>query len=180
MTPSALNSLASSLGISPDMLRTLGVGAAGLYGAYTANQSANSMMDLANQYKDFGAEYRARLSALYANPNSFLTSQEVQGPTQLATQGVMRSLSTKVGNPWGNPAALQEAQDYTAMNLFNRLGSEKDRLGTLGGLGAGNAAAPQLAAQAIQAQRGPGDVIGATVGSLLNPPRSVSSYFGLA
>lgn len=105
------------------------------YGDIKAREDAR----LAQQRSDIeaakavGAPYRSRLSDLYANPSGFLSSPEVQVPTQQSTDAVMRALSTG-GNPYGNPGALLEAQNYTADKLFGRLGEEKNRLATLGGI----------------------------------------------
>ena len=77
--------------------------------------------------------YRTRLSDLYANPDSFLTSNEVTKPVQMGSDILARSLSVG-GNPIGSGNALQQLQSYSADQLFSRLGEEKTRLGNLGGM----------------------------------------------
>lgn len=140
------------------------------FGAFGANQQANQYGALANQYMAMGAPYRSRLSDLYSDPEDWLNSPEVQIPVQQGTNILARSLSTK-GNPTGSGNALQELQNYASKQLFDRLGSEKDRLAGFGGLSAYNSAAPSAANAQIGAQKGIYDAIGAGAADIFNPPR---------
>ena len=90
--------------------------------------------------KAVGAPYRGRLESLYADPTSFLSSPEVRVPVQQGTDIMARSLSAREGNPLGSGGALQQLQSYASDQLFGKLGQEKDRLGTLGGVANYNAA----------------------------------------
>lgn len=148
-----------------------GLGAAGL-GAYAANQQTQAYTDLANKYMAMGAPYRQKLSDLYANPSSYLSSSEVQVPVQQGTDALARALSVK-GNPIGSGTALQELQNYSANQLFGRLGEEKNRLAGYGGLVSYNAAAPGASQAAIGAQGGIYNSIGYGLGQLTNPPSSL-------
>ena len=134
-------------GVGSSLLDMLGKAAPGLISAYASGQQGDAIKDIAGQqqaqfdkYFQMGAPYRQRLSDLYANPAAFLTSPEVQVPVQQGTDALARSLSAKVGNPIGNMSALGELQNYSANNLFGRLGQEKDRLAGFGGLSAYNQA----------------------------------------
>ena len=111
----------------------------GLYGQQNDQQMAayndrKAMYDAEKaRLSGLGEPYRGRLEALYNDPNSFLTSNEVQVPVQQATNIMARSLSVG-GNPIGSGNALQQLQSYSADQLFGKLGEEKARLGKLGGL----------------------------------------------
>jgi len=136
---------------------------------YGANKQSDTYSNLANQFASYGAPYRQKLSDLYADPSSFLKSPEVQVPVQQGTDALARSLSAQVGNPIGNMSALGELQNYSANQLFGRLGQEKDRLGGFGGLSAYNQAAPQAAATAAGSTRGIYDALGSGLANLTNP-----------
>ena len=101
-----------------------GAGSAAL-GMYGANQSADAMERISDKYMNLGAPYRQKLSDLYANPDSFLTSKEVTTPVQQGTDALARALSVK-GNPTGSGNALQEMQNYSSNMLFGKLGDEKN------------------------------------------------------
>ena len=148
--------------------------------------------------RSVGAPYRTRLADLSANPSMFLTSPEVTVPVQQGTDATARALSVH-GNPYGNPTSLQGIQDYSANQLFGRLGEEKTRLGAFGGLASYNAggasipgigttvpatataganvgttAGADLAAQSVKAG---GDIYGALgygLGSIFNPVKSLT------
>lgn len=109
-----------------------GAGSAAL-GMYGASHSSDAMERISDKYMSLGAPYRQKLSDLYTNPDSFLTSKEVTTPVQQGTDALARALSVK-GNPTGNATALQEMQNYSSNMLFGKLGEEKNRLGSLGGL----------------------------------------------
>ena len=70
------------------------------------------------------------------------------GPVNQGTKSLAQALSVQ-GNPYSNPRAQFEIENYAANQLFGRLGQEKDRLGGFAGLTAYNQAAPQLSAQSI-------------------------------
>jgi hypothetical protein len=89
--------------------------------------------------RSVGAPYRDQLAALYANPNSFLSSDAVTAPVNQATNSLARALSVR-GNPAGSPAAMAEIEKYAANSLAGLLGQEKDRLAQFGGLSAFNQA----------------------------------------
>lgn len=140
-------------------------------GAYAANQQSGALEDMAKRYEGYGAPYRQRLANLYANPDSFLQSNEVQKPVQMGTDNLMRSLSMQ-GNPFGSGNALQQGQSYASDQLFSRLGQEKDRLAGFGGLASYNAAAPAANANAIQSQSNAWNAMGAGVNNIFNPPQT--------
>jgi len=185
----SLAQILKSGGTVDDWLKVAGTAAPGLIAAYASSQQGNAIKDLASQqksqfdeFKGFGAPYRDRLAGLYADPSSFLSSQEVQGPVQQGTNALARSLSAQVGNPIGNMSALGELQNYSANQLFGRLGQEKDRLGGFGGLSAYNQAAAggpsntQLALSGIGADSGIWGGIGRAAGDVFNPGMTLAEF----
>lgn len=151
--------------------QTIGAGLSSLLG-YKASQDQTSALNAqADKYSAMGAPYRQKLSDLYANPDSFLQSNEVQKPVQMGTTNLMRALST-TGNPFGSGNALQQGQSYASDQLFSRLGQEKDRLAGYGGLASYNAAAPSASNNAIQSGSNAWNALGAGVNNIFNPPQS--------
>lgn len=186
LSPSLLAEINAALGTnltSTDLMRGIGTLGSSLVGAYASNQQSNQLSDLANRYEGYGAQYRQRLSDLYANPDSFLQSKEVQTPVQLGTNNLMRSLSTQ-GNPFGSGNALQQGQSYASDQLFSRLGQEKDRLAGFGGLSAYNQAAPAAQSNAIQSGSNAWNSLGYGVNNIFNPPQSsaqtMADFFRMA
>ncbi len=178
----SLKQILDNGGSVDDWLKIAGAAAPGLLGALGNYQSGQSLKDLASQQKSqfdqfqaMGAPYRQRLSDLYANPGGYLNSPEVQVPVQQGTDALARSLSAKVGNPIGNMTALSELQNYSANQLFGKLGQEKDRLAGFGGLsaynqtGAGAPLATQLQQLGIGADAGVWGGLGRAAGDVFNP-----------
>lgn len=163
-------SLAKMLGLDG---KTIGSLLSSGLGAYASNKQTTALEDQAKRYEGYGAPYRQKLSDLYANPDSFLTSKEVQTPVQQGTNTLMRSLSTQ-GNPFGSGNALQQGQSYASDQLFGKLGQEKDRLAGFGGLSSYNQAAPQAATNAIQSTSNGYNAIGSGLGNIFNPPQTAS------
>lgn len=128
------------------------------------------LRELAAQYTAMGAPYRQRLADLYANPEAYMNSPEVQRQVQMGTDALARSLSTQ-GNPIGSGNALQQLQNYATEQYWGRLGQERDRMAGYGGLAQYQAAAPNIAAGASGVN--PYDIqrynaIGAGVSNLAN------------
>jgi hypothetical protein len=169
----AISRILAGNGTQADFASILGAAAPGLIGAYASTQQTQAMKDLANQFASYGAPYRQRLSDLYANPSSFLSSQEVQKPVQMGSDILARSLSTN-GNPIGSGNALQQLQSYSSDQLFGRLGQEKDRLGGFGGLTAYNAAAPAAATSAVGSNANAYNALGAAASNVFNPPQTLA------
>lgn len=161
----------SGKGTLPDYLKVAGQVLPSLISAYGSQRQADAQSDLADRYFGMGAPYRSRLASLYDDPSAFLSSPEVQIPVQQGTDATARALSTG-GNPAGSGRALQEIQNYSANQLFGRLGQEKDRLAGFGGLSGYNAAAPGAANAAINAQGQVYGDLGYGVGQVLNPQQT--------
>mgnify|MGYP001572191969 FL=1 len=112
------------------------------------------------------------------------------GPVNQGTKSLAQALSVQ-GNPYGNPRAQFEIENYAANQLFGRLGQEKDRLGGFGGLSSYNQAAPQLQSAAIGQGGNIYNALGYGLNQITNPqptladllrvlrPQS-SGYTGLA
>lgn len=174
LSPNLLSQLNTALGTNfsgTDVMKTLGNLAGAGLGAYASNEQTGALEDMAARYEGYGAPYRQKLSDLYANPESFLSSAEVQKPVQMGTDALMRSLSVQ-GNPFGSGNALQQGQSYASDQLFGKLGQEKDRLAGFGGLANYNAAAPQVATNAVQSSGNMYNAIGSGLGNIFNPPKS--------
>lgn len=167
-----------------DWLSLLGKAAPGVIGAFAADSQTKAINDLAAQqktqydeYKGFGAPYRTKLTDLYADPSTFLTSKEVQTPVQQGSDIMARSLSM-TGNPTGSGNALQQLQSYSADQLFGKLGQEKDRLAGYGGLTAYNQAAAGSAGNqtlnlaGLQSGANVWNAAGAAANNIFNPPKS--------
>lgn len=176
MDPGFIKSLADALGTTPEnlgkILGAFGPAALGAFGAYTQGQTQK---DLANQFASYGAPYRQRLGDLYNNPGAYLSSPEVQIPVQQGTDALARSLSAKVGNPIGNMTALGELQNYSANQLYGRLGQEKDRLAGFGGLSYYNQAAPGAMGAASGATGDIFNALGSGLANYMNPPSTLES-----
>lgn len=169
----ALERILSGNGTTQDYLTAFGQVAPSLLGMYASDRQADALGGLASQYSAMGAPYRDRLAQSYSDPTAFLKSPEVQVPVQMGTDAMARALSTQ-GNPAGSGTALHELQNYSANQLFGRLGQERDRLAGFGGLTAYNSAAPQAATNAIGAERGVYDALGYGIGQVTNPPKSLA------
>ena len=170
----ALGRILSGNGTLDDYLSVLGQAAPAALGALGADRMADLYKEQSDRYFNMGAPYRSRLEATYADPSAYLTSPEVTVPVQQGTDALARALSVQ-GNPAGSGTALHELQNYASNQLFGRLGQERDRLAGFGGMTAYNSAAPGAANNAIGAQRGIYDAIGAGAADVFNPrPRPIS------
>jgi hypothetical protein len=138
-------------------------------GLLGANAQQNAAGDLADKYWGAGEPYRQRLSSLYSNPASFLTSPEVTTSVDQGTNALARSLSAKVGNPVGSGTALQELQNYSTNSLYGQLGAEKNRLAQFGGLSSINSAIPATGAAAASTSGNLWNVAGSGLANVFNP-----------
>lgn len=152
------------------IIAALGPAALGVLGS---GQQTAAFQRLSDQYAGYGAPYRQRLSDLYSDPSSFLKSPEVQVPVQQASDIAAHSLSTG-GNPIASGNSMQQLQDYSANQLFGRLGEEKNRLAGFGGLSTYNAAAPAAATSAINSNAGAFNSAGAGIANIFNPPQTLA------
>ena len=151
----------------------LGAGIPAGLGALASSNQTDKLTALSDKYSAMGQPYRDKLSALYADPSTFLNSDAVRIPVQQGTDMLARSLSTR-GNPTGSGNALTELQKYSSGQLFDRLGQEKDRLAGFGGLSAYSGAAPQAATNAINSSANTYNAIGAGAADIFNPKQQTS------
>ena len=157
----ALQRILSGNGTDADYLSVIGQVAPSLLSAYGSSQQADDYKELADKYMAMGAPYRDELARISADPNAFYTS-----PTATkATEAVLQRLSSQYGNPAGNPYA----QSLTIDALYDKYGSERDRLAGYGGLTQYNAAAPGAAGTAINAEGSVYGDIGYGIGNVMNP-----------
>jgi hypothetical protein len=166
-----LSGLLKSLGldVSPSTLdlagKLLGTGLS----VYASNQQADAAQNIANQYMNMGAPYRAELAKLNADPMSFYSSPMFQGALQQGSDALARSLSAKVGNPILNPTALQEMQNYTTRGSLDAYNQRFNQLSNAGQLGTGQAA--NLGSIANQAQGQTYNALGAGLQSVFGNQR---------
>ena len=76
---------------------------------------------------------------------------------------------------YGNPAGNPYAQSLTIDALYDKYGSERDRLAGYGGLTQYNAAAPGAAGTAINAEGSVYGDIGYGIGNVMNPQQQTLS-----
>lgn len=159
----------TGIDVSPDTLDLVGkLGGVGL-GVYGSNQQADAAQNIANQYMNMGAPYRAELAKLNADPMSFYSSPMFQGALQQGSDALARSLSAKVGNPILNPTALQEMQNYTTRGSLDAYNQRFNQLSNAGQLGTGQAA--NLGSIANQAQGQTYNALGAGLQSVFGNQR---------
>jgi hypothetical protein len=159
----------AGIDVNPGTLDLIGKGLGIGLGMYGSNQQANASQDLANQYMNMGAPYRAELANLNANPGQFYQSPMVQGALQQGSDALSRSLSAKVGNPILNPTALQEMQNYTTRGLLDAYNQRFSQLASAGQLGTSQAA--PLGSNAIQQQGNTYNALGAGIQSVFGNQR---------
>ena len=173
-----LQRVLSGAGTAADIARLVGMGGAGLLGLLGAQDAKDAAekdraqrQSMYDEYKGFGAPGRQRLADLYANPNSFLTSDRVRLPVEQATRLRANALSTQ-GNPAVSPNANQEIQTFAANTLFDKFGQEADRYAREGGLTAYNQAAAGYTPSATPNNSQAYQTLGGVVGDIFNPPKS--------
>jgi hypothetical protein len=175
---SALSRILSGSATTDDYLKTLGgVAGAGL-GAYASNEQTNSLRELADKYFAVGAPSRGRFEASMTSGFDPLSIPGYSGALDTAADAVMRKLSAKDGNPYGNPGALMEANKYVvnstalpAIQNYQGLNMQA------GGFGNYNAAAPGASTAAIGSQGNTYNAIGAGVADLTNPKTSLADLW---
>lgn len=144
------------------------LGAAGL-GAYASNQQSNALADVAKQYAEYGAPYRAQLASLQTDPGSFLSSPRVTSAVDQGTSAMARALSARDGNPVGSGRALQELQNYSTNSLYGQLTNRENQLANFGGLSSFNSAAPSANLASVQQTGNMYNAIGAGINDIFNP-----------
>src|SRR3546814_17426197 len=91
------------------------------------------------------------------------------------TDTLLRRLSAKEGNPFGNPGGLTEAMNYINGNLaLPTLDNYRRVNAGAGGLAALTSAAPGAATSGIDANANLSNAIGAGAADIFNPPKSLS------
>ena len=161
----ALSRVLGGSGTTEDYLQLFGQAAPSLLGMYASNQQTNALEGLANQYASYGAPYREQLANISNDPDQFYNSPGAQG----ALQATLRKLSVN-GNPAGSPYMQALATD----SLYRDYGAERDRLAGYGGLTQYNSAVPGLATGAINSTSNFYNSLGYGIGSVTNPPQSLS------
>lgn len=152
----------------------LGQGALGYLGA---GQQADAYRDVANQQAAIGAPYRDRLSASY-QPGFDLAAADPAYANALKVSGneAARAVSAQSGNPYGNPGAMAEIQDYIAnKTALPYTANYRGQLGQFGGLGLNTSG--QASLMGAQTSGGGLDAIGYGLGTAFGGNSSMDDYF---
>jgi hypothetical protein len=169
-----LSKILNGTATAADWSKLLGTVAPSVLGALGAKQQADAYKDVANQYLSLGAPYRDRLNASYQPGFSLMSDPAFKDALDVSSQGILRNLSAKVGNPYDNPGAVNQAQNYIMGNVaLPQLNAYRSQLGSFGQLGLNTAGSSSL--QQPNASGGVLNSIGYGLGQLLNPPSDLEA-----
>lgn len=152
-----------------DWLKLGGTVGSALLSGYSSNKTADAFKDEASRLNAIQEPWRGRLSDMYANPSSFLTSAPVRASLDQGTQAVARALSGDYGNPAMSPNALAEINKYAANSLYSQFGNEANRLAAFGGLNFPATAGSSLNIQGANEGAGVYDAAQYALGQLTAP-----------
>lgn len=133
---SLLSKIASGAASDSDWMQLAGIlGKTGL-GIYGANQQQDAYEDFQNQYLDIAKVGLDEYDRYRAPGFDVSTIPGLKSATDLASQSVLSNLSAKVGNPYGNPGALAEAEKYvtnsTVLPQYNTVVNQALQRGGMG------------------------------------------------
>jgi hypothetical protein len=170
---SILSRILSGQGTEADMTSTIGRLLATGLGMYGANQQANSLQQLAQQYQNFGAPSRARFNASMSPGFDPMMIPGYSEAIEDSMNQAMASLSVENGSPFGNPQGVIKANrkvvSGTAMPAIN----EYQRLNANTGFGNSMNAALGLQSSAIGANANGLNALGYGINALTNPQPSI-------
>ena len=150
-------------------------GAPAAIGAYGASEQAQAYRDMAQKYLDIGAPSRSRFEASFAPGFSMANEPGYADALALTTKETLHQLSPNTGNPSMSPNAWEQTlKDVNAKFAFPALDNYRRLNAGAGGLAALNSSAPGADANAIKAQGGVYDALGAGVADVFNPPKSLA------
>lgn len=171
---SGLKSLLGGDGGDMSLLKLLGtLGATGL-GALGSYNQTQMLKDIADRYYNLGAPSRGRFEASFAPGFSMANEPGYAGALQATSDAVLRSLSAKGGNPYGNPAALEQANKYILnATALPALYQYRNQNASTGGYGAYNTAAPGAATGAATSEGNIYSALGYGLNNVLNPQPTI-------
>ena len=173
-----LGDLASNATLG-DVGRIAGTGIATVGSVLAQQDIAARNEALAREYMGFGAPSRSRYEASFA-PGFDITTADpaVKAAMDTSYQSLLRGLSARDGNPFGNPGGLAEAMKYVTGNIaLPATNQYRNQNAATGGFNAFSTAAPGAANNAINATGSMYSDIGTGLSELLNPrqqPRKIS------
>jgi hypothetical protein len=176
-TSTALSRILANNGTATaaDYLSVLGSAAPAVLGAYASNKQSQSFEDLANRYMDMGAPSRARYEGSFAPGFTMANEPGYTDALDQTTKSTLHGMSAKFGNPADSPNAwTQTLKDVNASFAYPALMDYRKLNANAGGLSRFAEAAPGAASNAITAQKGVYDAIGAGAADIFNPPRRVT------
>lgn len=169
-----ISKLLSGEANADDYAKLLGSIAPGVLGALGANQQTDALREISDRYLSMGQPFRDRLNASYSPDFDINSMPGFQNALDTASQGVLRNLSAKVGNPFDNPGALMEANKYVAGSLaLPQLNTYRSQLGSFGQLGTNTAGTADMAG--AQAEGSGLNAIGYGLNNLLNPSSDIET-----
>lgn len=155
------------------LLGALGTLASGAAGADASRSYYNTLSDLAKNQWEVGAPSRARYEASMQPGFDPTTIPGYQGTLDSTWKGALAGLSTKGGNPFGNPGGLIQAtsdvENKTAAPFLLNYQNQNANSGAIGQLAGGYAGSQ---ASAAAAGGGQNSAYAGTLASLLNPQQS--------
>jgi hypothetical protein len=173
----ALSRILGGNASAADWASVLGTGGATALGMYGANQQANAMQGMYNQFLGLGAPSRDRYEASF-DPNFDISKMPgVQSALDTTNQSMLRQASIG-GNPAGNPSVLAEINKYALGSVaLPALQQYRNQNAATGGYGAFNSAAPSAGAGAISAGGNVYNAAGYGLGQITNPMPTLDQYF---
>jgi hypothetical protein len=150
--------IAAAAGLSPEVLRLLGIAGVTGLGMYGANKQADSLRDIA-------AASEAKRAPFYNKSIEYLNNPEayISGPGKSSLDATLRALSARHGNPIGSPTALGIATEAGLRDW-------RDAVTGFGNMGlSGEDARMNIQGQATGADANVLNALGYGLGQVTNP-----------
>jgi hypothetical protein len=171
---SAIGKILSGKATADDYLKAAGAIAPGILGMIGANQQSNTLQGISDKYLAMGAPFRDRLEQTFQPGYSLMNEPGFKDALDVSSQGVLRNLSAKAGNPYENPGSVSEAQKYVTGSLaLPQLNTMRSQLGTFGQLGTNMAGTADMAG--ANASGGALNAVGYGLSNLLNEGNDLDS-----
>jgi hypothetical protein len=171
---SALSKILDGSATADDYLKAAGSIAPGILGMIGANQQSNTLQGISDKYLAMGAPFRDRLEQTFQPGYSLMNEPGFKDALDVSSQGVLRNLSAKAGNPYENPGSVSEAQKYVTGSLaLPQLNTMRSQLGTFGQLGTNMAGTADMAG--ANASGGALNAVGYGLSNLLNEGNDLDS-----
>lgn len=144
---------------------------------YGANEAANKMKAMYDQYLGLGAPSRSRYEASFQPGFDITQDPALKSALDASTDALLRRGSVG-GNPYGNPGVLADINKYTMSNVaLPYLQSYRNQNASTGGYGAFNTAAPGTGAGAVNAGSEVYTDLGRGIGRMMNPQPTLQDFF---